>query len=255
MTIDTAVIPCGGLGRRLMPMTRWLPKELLPVGLKPSLYWALDEAVDAGIHNVVLVVNPHKPMVEAAARQYLGPLSIEFVPQPKPQGLGDALLLCRDILEGQPFAVLFADHLFMGRGGTHAVLDAWRTFRKPTVLVNDPMGPMPVGVTRRARIRKGEDGQYHVRAVGRRNDEGLQQKDGAMEAVAVGRFVYPGDVFDRLAAEDRRLGADGELSDLALLRKLAEADELRAVMTNSQVFDIGTPEGYRTAVSAFPAVA
>ena len=44
--LDTAVIPCGGLGTRLQPITRWVPKELLSVGLRPVLYWALDEIAD-----------------------------------------------------------------------------------------------------------------------------------------------------------------------------------------------------------------
>ena len=81
MTLDTAIIPCGGLGRRLRPITNWVPKEMLPVGLKPALYWALDEAASAGLLRVILVLTPHKPVIEAAARQYQGPLELEFVTQ------------------------------------------------------------------------------------------------------------------------------------------------------------------------------
>ncbi|HEX5633127.1 MAG TPA: sugar phosphate nucleotidyltransferase, partial [Gemmatimonadales bacterium] len=103
--LDTAVIPCGGLGRRLRPITNWVPKEMLPVGLKPLLYWALDEAAAAGLMRVVLVVNPHKPVVEAAARQYQGPLELEFVPQPAFRGLGDAIRCARETLEGSPFVL------------------------------------------------------------------------------------------------------------------------------------------------------
>ena len=100
MMLDTAVIPCGGLGTRLHPITRWLPKEMLPVGLKPVLYWTLDEAADAGLLRAIIITNPHKPMLEAVARNYQGPLELEFVAQDHPRGLGDALLRARDNLAG-----------------------------------------------------------------------------------------------------------------------------------------------------------
>ncbi|MEP6687921.1 MAG: sugar phosphate nucleotidyltransferase, partial [Gemmatimonadales bacterium] len=112
MTLDTAVIPCGGRGTRLHPITRWLPKEMLPVGLRPILYWTLDEAADAGFLRAIIITNPHKPVLEAAARTYEGPLELEFVPQDHPRGLGDALLRARDHLAGSPFLALLPDNLF-----------------------------------------------------------------------------------------------------------------------------------------------
>ena len=114
MMLDTAVIPCGGLGTRLHPITRWLPKETLPVALRPVLHWTLDEAADAGLLRAIVVTNPHKPMLEAVARSYPGPLDLEFVPQDHPRGLGDALLRARDHLAGSPFVTLLPDNLFHG---------------------------------------------------------------------------------------------------------------------------------------------
>src|SRR6187551_413411 len=135
--LDTAVIPCGGLGRRLRPITQWVPKEMLPVGLKPLLYWALDEAASAGLLRVVLVVNPHKPVVEAAARQYQGPLELEFIPQPAFRGLGDALLCAQEALAGSPFVLLQPDQLFDGPNPTSTLLAGHRVSRLPTVLLGD----------------------------------------------------------------------------------------------------------------------
>ena len=76
--LDTAVIPCGGLGTRLHPITRWLPKEMLPVALRPVLHWALDEAAEAGLLRAIIITNPHKPVLEAVARSYPGPLDLEW---------------------------------------------------------------------------------------------------------------------------------------------------------------------------------
>jgi UTP-glucose-1-phosphate uridylyltransferase len=64
--LDTAVIPCGGLGTTLQPITRWPPKELRPVGLRPVLYWTRDEIADAGLQRAVLIPSPAKPALEAA---------------------------------------------------------------------------------------------------------------------------------------------------------------------------------------------
>jgi UTP--glucose-1-phosphate uridylyltransferase len=77
--LDTAVIPCGGLGTRLQPITRCLPRERIPVGLRPVLYWTLDEIADAGIQRAILITSPLKPALEAAARTDQGPLELEFV--------------------------------------------------------------------------------------------------------------------------------------------------------------------------------
>jgi UTP-glucose-1-phosphate uridylyltransferase len=93
--IDTAIIPCGGRGTRLAPISRWIPKELLPVGLRPVLFWTLDEAVQAGLRRAIIVTNPDKPVLETAARAYPDALHLEFVPQDEPRGLGDALLRAR----------------------------------------------------------------------------------------------------------------------------------------------------------------
>src|SRR5918997_2810915 len=135
MILDTAVIPCGGLGRRLQPITRWLPKEVLPVGLKPVLYWTLDEAADAGLLRAIIITNPHKPMLETVARSYQGPLELEFVPQDHPRGLGDAFLRARDNLGGSPFMALLPDNLFQGGNPSSAVLSTYRATGLSTVLL------------------------------------------------------------------------------------------------------------------------
>src|SRR5512134_727191 len=137
MMLDTAVIPCGGLGTRLHPITRWLPKEVLPVALRPVLHWTLDEAAGAGLLRAIVVTNPHKPLLEVVARSYEGPLDLEFVPQDHPRGLGDALLRTRDHLAGSPFVAILPDNLFSGPNPTSAVLATYRCTGLATVLLTD----------------------------------------------------------------------------------------------------------------------
>lgn len=126
-----AIIPAAGLGTRLLPITKVVPKELLPVRGKPVVQWALEEAIDAGLREVVIVVSERKSML----REYLTPLetghplldhptmheleqllrqiSISFVDQPAALGLADAVLCCREKIGDEPFALMLPDNVFV----------------------------------------------------------------------------------------------------------------------------------------------
>jgi UTP--glucose-1-phosphate uridylyltransferase len=126
--IRTAIIPAAGLGIRMLPATEAVPKELFPVGGRPAIDWALDEAAMAGIEEVVIVSSPRKPAIEAYVAQTRnraigiagevgvapsGGLKIRFVTQSKPQGLGDAVRLGWQCSGDQPVAVLLPDELMI----------------------------------------------------------------------------------------------------------------------------------------------
>jgi UTP-glucose-1-phosphate uridylyltransferase len=254
MTLDTAVIPCGGRGTRLHPITRWLPKEILPVGLRPILYWTLDEAADAGLLRAIIITNPHKPLLEAAARTYEGPLELEFVPQDHPRGLGDALLRARDHLAGSPFMALLPDNLFQGPNPSAAVAATFRATGLATVLLaeiarEDATAKGPTG---RAAVRATPDGALRVTAVA---DKGTGRFDTAGEAAAmtpIGRMAFPGGILEEFEDVGRSLPAGVELDDIPVLQRLARRDALAGVISRAEFFDVGVPEGYRNAVCAFP---
>ena len=257
MMIDTAVIPCGGLGTRLHPITRWLPKEMLPVGLKPVLYWILDEAADAGLLRAIIITNPHKPMLEAVARNYQGPLELEFVAQDHPRGLGDALLRAQDNLAGSPFMAVLPDNLFHGSNPSTAVLATYRTAGLATVLLAevDRKDAASKGATGRAAVRKAPDGTLRVVGVA---DKGSGRFDTAGEEVAVtpiGRMAFPGNVLAEFEEVGRGLGRGVELDDVPVLQRLARREALAGVISDARFFDVGVPEGYRDAVAASPAQA
>ncbi len=253
MMLDTAVIPCGGRGTRLHPITRWLPKEILPVGLRPILYWTLDEAADAGLLRAIIVTNPHKPLLEAAARTYEGPLELEFVPQDHPRGLGDALLRARDYLAGSPFLALLPDNLFTGPNPSAAVLSTFRAAGLATVLLaeiaREDAGAK--GATGRAKLRTEPDGALRVTDVA---DKGTGRFDSAGDAAVtpIGRMAFPGGILDEFEEVGRSLPSGVELDDVPVLQRLARRDALAGVISRSGFFDVGVPEGYRDAVAAFP---
>jgi UTP-glucose-1-phosphate uridylyltransferase len=255
MILDTAVIPCGGLGTRLQPITRWLPKEVLPVALKPVLYWTLDEAAGAGLLRAIIITNPHKPMLETVARNYPGPLELEFVPQDHPRGLGDALLRARDQLAGSPFIAVLPDNLFQGPNPTAAVLATFKSTGLATVLLTEieRKEAGSKGATGRAAVRKGDDGTLRVVALA---DKGTGRFDtaGAEAAVTpIGRMAFRGDILQEFEEVGRGLPEGVELDDVPVLQRLARREALAGVMSPARFFDVGVPEGYREAVAASPA--
>jgi UTP--glucose-1-phosphate uridylyltransferase len=255
MILDTAVIPCGGLGTRLHPITRWLPKEVLPVGLKPVLYWTLDEAADAGLVRAIIITNPHKPMLEAVARNYQGPLELEFVPQDHPRGLGDAFLRARDQLAGSSFVALLPDNLFQGTNPTTALIATYRKTGLTTVLLAEIERKQAgsKGATGRAAVRKEPDGSLRVTAIA---DKGVGKFDTGGDQAAVtpiGRMAFSGNVLAEFDEVGRSLGPGVELDDVPVLQRLARREALAGVISPAKFFDVGVPEGYREAVVAFPA--
>ena len=254
MTLDTAVIPCGGRGTRLHPITRWLPKEILPVGLRPILFWTLDEAADAGLLRAIIITNPHKPLLEAAARAYEGPLELEFVPQDHPRGLGDALLRARDQLAGSPFLALLPDNLFQGPNPSAAVAASFRASGLATVLLAEILREdgHAKGPTGRATVRGTADGELRVTAVADKGTGRFETEGEAAAMTPIGRMAFPSGALDEFEDVGRGLPAGVELDDVPVLQRLARRDALAGVISRAAFFDVGVPEGYRDAVSAFP---
>jgi UTP-glucose-1-phosphate uridylyltransferase len=254
MILDTAVIPCGGLGTRLHPITRWLPKEMLPVALRPVLHWTLDEAADAGLLRAIIVTNPHKPILEAVARSYAGPLDLEFVPQDHPRGLGDAFLRARDQLAGSPFVALLPDNLFEGPNPTTAVLATHRATGLATVLLVEISREesRSKGATGRALVRTEADGTLRVTDIAGKGQGRFDTAGQPAALTPVGRMVFPRGSLEEFDAAARELAPGAELDDVPVMQRLARRNALAGTITQARFFDVGVPEGYRGAVAAFP---
>lgn len=252
--VDTAIVPCGGRGTRLNPISRWIPKELLPVGLRPLLFWTLDEILSAGLRRAIVVTNPEKPILEAAARDYGRELALEFVSQDVPRGLGDALLRAADLLGGSPFAVALPDNLFQGSNPLAAVLRTWRATGLATVLLAEVGRPEAAakGATGRAVVRPSADGSLRVVAIADKSRGRFDPGDAASAMTPIGRFVLPGDSFAEFREVARALPPGAELDDVPVLQRLAARGALAGTVCEAKFYDVGVPEGYHDAVATFP---
>lgn len=257
--IDTAIIPCGGRGTRLSPISHWIPKELLPVALRPVLFWTLDEAVDAGLRRAIIVTNPDKPALETAARAYAATegrrdIALEFVPQDEPRGLGDALLRARALLDGAPFMVMLPDNLFAGANPTAAVLPAFTRGPTAAVLLAEisQADASAKGATGRAAVRIDADGTLRVVDIANKG-QGRFDTGGASAAFTpIGRFALPGDIFREFEDIAATLAPGAELDDVPVMQRLARRGALVGVRNPATFYDVGVPEGYHHAVTVFP---
>jgi UTP--glucose-1-phosphate uridylyltransferase len=133
-----AVFPVGGLGTRFLPATKALPKEMLPIVDRPLIQYAVDEALEAGIEQMIFVTGRGKSAIEdhfdiayelettmeqrgksleLLHQTRLAPGAVAYVRQQEPMGLGHAVWCARDIVGDEPFAIFLADELMVGRPG------------------------------------------------------------------------------------------------------------------------------------------
>jgi UTP--glucose-1-phosphate uridylyltransferase len=239
-------------------MARWIPKELLPVALTPLIHWTLAEAADAGLARAIVVTNPAKPILGEVALDFANRpgLRVELVSQDRPAGLGDALMRARDLVEGQPFAVMLPDNLFRGPNPTAAVLAAWERYGTAAVLIAEVTAAdaQTKGATGRARVRQAEDGSLRIVEIADKGRGRFDTGGGAGAATPIGRSVLPADTFKEFDDLARSLLPGAELDDVPLLQRLVRRNALVGVPCEAEFFDVGVPEGYREAVAAFPAI-
>jgi UTP--glucose-1-phosphate uridylyltransferase len=257
-TPDTAIIPCGGLGTRMQPMTHWIPKELLPVALTPLIHWALSEAANAGLARAIVITNPAKPILGDVAREFMmrSDLQVVLVSQDRPAGLGDAMMQARPLVGDQPFALVLPDNLFRGPNQTAAVLAAWDRYAAATVLIAEVAAgdAGSKGATGRARVREAADGSLRVVDIADKGRGRFDTGGGDRAATPIGRFVLPAGIFGEFHELAQSLPSGAELDDVPVLQRLARRNALVGVRCDAEFFDVGVPEGYRQAVAAFPAV-
>lgn len=241
----------------MQPISRWLPKELLPVSLVPLIHWTLAEAAGAGLARAIVVTNPAKPILGEVARQFRRPgFEVDLVSQDRPAGLGDAMLRTRDLIGERPFAVVLPDNLFRGANQTTAMVASWDRLGLATVLIAEVSASDAAakGATGRARVREEPDGTLRVVDVADKGRGRFDTGGGVRAATPIGRFVLPAGTWAELDEIAGSLPAGAELDDVPLLQRLARRNALAGVRCTADFFDVGVPEGYQQAVAAFPAV-
>ena len=106
------IIPCAGIGKRLLPITYSTPKQLIPIGNKPLIYYTIDLLKKAGIKDICIVVNSNNLDIFKNKLSHFEDSNITYITQENPLGIGDAILLAEKFTEGYPFVVILGDNIF-----------------------------------------------------------------------------------------------------------------------------------------------
>ena len=239
--IRTAVIPAGGLGTRLLPLTRAVPKELLPVWKRPVLDYAIEEAAAAGIEHVVIITAPGKE----ALQTYFGDgrptydcapkgLTLDFVEQREPRGLGDAVR--QGAPAGEPIAVLLPDELLIGGNCLGQLLEC-RSRAGGSAIAVQRVARQDVSRYGIVDIDGGAGERWRVRSVIEKPHPDIAPSDLAV----IGRYVLDEDVLERLQSALPTLNGEIQLTDS--IAATCRSAGVHAVRYDGRRFDCGNFAG------------
>jgi UTP--glucose-1-phosphate uridylyltransferase len=267
MKVRKAVIPVAGLGTRFLPATKTVPKELLPIVDVPSIQYVVQEAVDAGIQEIIFVTGRGKDGIEdhfdeapeleqilaergqtemvAMLRRIAEMTEVVSVRQKKPLGLGHAVLCARDLVGNEPFAVMLADDLIDSEVPCIRQLLEIFEEKKESVIALMKVPEEEVhryGVIRGKEVNKG---LYQV--------EATVEKPPAREAPSrmaiIGRYILRPEIFAIL--ENLPAGKGGEIQLTDGLSQLVQDRKVFGCEFQGERYDIGDKLGFVRATVAY----
>ena len=244
----TAIIPAAGKGTRFMPLTRVVPKEMLPIGAKPAIHCIVEEAIDAGADDIVVVISGEKEIIrsyfegdpELASR-------IRFVYQNEQRGLGHAVLQAAGDVKGTVL-ILLGDALVSGPNPSAEMVAVSRANGGASVI---GMEQVPREKVSRYGIIAVEGDAPAPGGSARIVD--MVEKPDVEEApsnlAVAGRYLLDGDIFGLLATQQPGYGGEIQLTDA--IRRLLERKPVYGYVYPGKRQDIGNPVGYFTALETF----
>lgn len=268
MRIKKAVFPIAGLGTRFLPATKAMPKEMLPVVDKPIIQYAVEEALAAGIEQIIFVTGSGKGALEdhfdtnlrlekileernkddlLQAVKSIVPSSsnIVYTRQSEPLGLGHAIWCARDIVGDEPFAVLLADDLIQSDVPllTQMVKEFDRLRASMMAIVE-----VPQEETYRYGIIEGKkafNGTVQVTSMVEKPDP----KDAPSNLAVIGRYILTPRIFEHLGKKKK--GAGGEIQLTDAMSALLEEQPIFGYKLKGKRFDCGDKAGFQLANIAF----
>ncbi|CAM2148115.1 UTP--glucose-1-phosphate uridylyltransferase [Pararobbsia alpina] len=268
LKVKKAVFPVAGLGTRFLPATKASPKEMLPVVDKPLIQYAVEEAIAAGITEMIFVTGRSKRAIEdhfdksyeieaeleARGKQKLLDLvrSIKpshvdcfYVRQPEALGLGHAVLCAEKLVGDDPFAVVLADDLLYGEPPVLAqMVEVFDHFHSSVIGVEE----IPIEDSRSYGIVEGKEWEKNIIKL-----SGIVEKPAPEVAPSnlgvVGRYILKPRIFEHIRT--LKPGAGGELQLTDAIQSLMADEQVLAYRYHGTRFDCGSKLGYLKATVEF----
>jgi len=263
--VRKAVLPAAGLGTRFLPATKAQPKEMLTVVDKPQIQYVAEECVASGIEHIIIVTGKGKNSIEdhfdnapvlerfleekgkkgqaEMVRQISNMVQVSYTRQKEPLGLGHAVLVAKDLVGEEPFAVLLGDVLIPGENpATKQLIDVYEATSTGAIAVEE----VPRDKTHLYGIVAGEPAPLPPFGERLLRIRDLIEKPRVEEAPSnlaiTGRYVLPPAIFECL--ERTKPGAGGEIQLTDALRILAKEQGLWALIYQGVSYDAGDKLGF-----------
>lgn len=267
MKIKKAIIPAAGLGTRFLPATKAQPKEMLPIVDKPTIQYIVEEAVQSGVEEIIIVTGRNKRSIEdhfdksvelemtleskgkeellKIAREVSDIADIHYIRQKEPRGLGHAILTAKSFIGEEPFAVLLGDDVIVSQ----------KPCLKQMIEVYDQYKMSVLGVQKVAHDQTNKYGIIDGKAIQDRVYlvENMVEKPSIDEApsdVAIlGRYIIKPSIFPYL--ESQGAGAGGEIQLTDALLRMAQNEAVYAYDFKGKRYDVGNKHGFLQATVEF----
>lgn len=260
MKIKKAVIPAAGLGTRVLPASKAIPKEMLPIVDKPAIQYIVEEAVAAGITDILIITNRGKGAIEdhfdhafeleAGLKKKEGReetlkqledvaklANIFFIRQKETKGLGHAVMSAEQFVSGEPFAVLYGDDVILGEDPCIAQLcRAYEKYGKGVAGIKEVTAEQ---IQKYSSMKVGplEDNLYEITDM---IEKPTPDKIMSLYSI-LGRCVLPPEIFDIL--RETPLGAGNELQLTDAMKTLAQTKGMVGVDFTGTRYDMGNKFG------------
>jgi UTP--glucose-1-phosphate uridylyltransferase len=257
--IRKGLIPAAGLGTRIRFLTEGIPKEMLPIGGSPMIFYAIQEAVLSGLEELFIIINSRKDTlrryleaedmkrdIQQGCEQHMPPLRLTFIDQPTPTGSGDAIYRAKALIGDDPFALMMPDFVFCGdTPALGQLIHLYERFGCDVaglllLHVEEAGGFGNVGIV------QGEEKDRDLIAIrslsGKISDPLIIKKDEEVLKAAP-RWILGPHFFSYL----ERTQEKGEWDDTSALQMLCEEREVLGKILEGRGFDVGNPVGYQNA--------
>jgi len=268
MRVRKAVFPVAGLGTRFLPVTKAIPKEMLPIVDKPLIQYAVEEALESGIEQIIFVTGKRKTAIQdhfdfdfelehllqtAGKDELLAKVkttvpetgTIVYTLQDKPLGLGHAIWCARDVVGNEPFAVILADDLIKAKKPALAqMIEIFKRQQSSVIAVMevDPKETDKYGIV---------DSEIMDNRVSR--VKGLIEKpkpaDAPSNMAIIGRYILTPEIFQFLG--EKKLGAGGEIQLTDAMEMLLQHQAIFSYNFEGYRFDCGDKAGFQKANLAY----
>jgi UTP--glucose-1-phosphate uridylyltransferase len=254
-----AVIPSAGLGTRLYPLSKYIPKELFPIGNRSVIELVINEGILSGLRDFLIIISPKKEII----KDYLQDLQktsnlindickvddkieFHFIYQDIPSGLGNALMLAKDFTSNEPFCVLLPDNIYPD--DPQAIFQLIETFKKyscPVLgssTVDESLEDMFEG-SGRFEYEILEENEFLIKKIyDKKTVFDADAKNKIFKYRGRGRYVLTSEFYDHI--EKMRPDKVADYDEIPALQSMIVEKRIIARVIEGRTFDTGTPRGY-----------